>query len=117
MSLIQFTRAIPNAPIESFWGNGHTLETDPTKQGWRIRPYPGRENLWLMGRPGKPGSMTIRWVGTALDVAFYEEEPKEVAKAIPYALNFKLYEDPVCGVGLGMIRDFEKMMEMYNVAV
>jgi len=47
----------------SVWGGGHTRETDPTLQGWRVRHawYTADEklNVLLIGRPNVAGCATV----------------------------------------------------------
>jgi hypothetical protein len=63
------------------FGSGHTLETDPTKKGWKIRSlYKGSE-VWLIGRPGIQGCATAQYtVGGQIGIKLFPEAtPLEVA--------------------------------------
>jgi hypothetical protein len=68
------------------WGNGHTVDTDPSKQGWRFRPVKGRPDLLMIGQPGQDGCATLRELqtfhGLVYDVAIYVEKPGEVAQGM-----------------------------------
>lgn len=76
-----------NEPVSTFWGNGHTVDTDPTKKGWfckRILGRPaGTEDAWVVGQPGKNGCATIMLVdaGKMLDVAMYDQPPSAVCSS------------------------------------
>ena len=59
------------------WGGGHTLETDPTRRGWRIRAVDA--DLAVVGRSGNPGCLSVRSSAEGYDVAFYECTPLELA--------------------------------------
>ena len=69
-----------------FWaGNGHTIDTDPTRKGWKVKQVRGRKDqLVIMGRvvDGKQlaGCASILPLSDGrLDVAIYEDlTPKEV---------------------------------------
>lgn len=62
------------------WGNGHTLETDPERQGWRCRLVKGRQDgILLIGQVGVSGCASLRIVDGAYDVAVYDDTPAKVA--------------------------------------
>jgi len=63
------------------WGNGHTLETDPTKRGWRLRAMSGQ--LAVIGRTGVPGCLSVVPFDGQYDVAHYDElTPEEAWKRL-----------------------------------
>lgn len=66
--------------VRHIWGGGHTLETDPTRKGWRCREVnPG---LFLVGRPGKEGCASLSWSRYlhCWDVGIYHMPPAEAHK-------------------------------------
>lgn len=72
------------------WGGGHTIETDPTRRGWRAFPA-GKADAVLVGRFGVPGCFSAVPLSEGrLDVAFYDEAPEEVARL------WKVGEHPDC---------------------
>ena len=96
------------------WGNGHTLDTDPTRKGWKAMPaYSGQTDLWLLGQRGVAGCATIRQVGDQLDVAVYYETPEQVVAWLrelgPHcdAAYFQVSVTP--GYGLKVINRIEAM--------
>jgi len=65
------------------WGTGHTLETDPTRKGWRCRPNQPGSICALLGRPGTVGCASVIYIRDGeLDVALYLETPKVAHEAI-----------------------------------
>ncbi len=79
--LIEFSVS-PRAWAFDLWGNGHTLETDPSRQGWR-KAHAGRcPETVLVGRRGVAGCFSARpYLGNQVDIAVYDETPEEVAAA------------------------------------
>lgn len=96
------------------WGGGHTLETDPTKKGWRcglIRK--GGENI-LVGRRGIPGCFSVARMGNnRLDVALYEETPEEVMAGFKTKTVWPEFItlDEIPGWGLKAVEEVAKMQE------
>ena len=70
----------PTGWAEFIWGGGHTAETDPTRQGWRVRPLGEGSSTVLVGRKGIEGCFSARMVGKEVDVAVYLETPEHVAR-------------------------------------
>ena len=65
------------------WGGGHTLETDPTRRGWRLRPQPGNPELAVIGRPGKKGCLSAMFLSGGVDVATYDDlDPKTLSERL-----------------------------------
>ena len=63
------------------WGGGHTIETDPTRKGWKMRA--NSVHCAVVGQPGKPGCASVMRMGdNQLDVALYEETPNEVSEQL-----------------------------------
>jgi hypothetical protein len=64
------------------WGGGHTLETDPTRQGWRLRAR--SSDLCIIGRKANGGGVrgcasVMTLSNGRLDVAIHDElTPKEL---------------------------------------
>ena len=88
------------------WGGGHTVETDPTRKGWRAKksintgdPARGIPPNILVGRAGVKGCFSAMLLSprepgddAVLDLAFYTEEtPEQVAKA----MREKAFIDPI----------------------
>lgn len=78
-------------------GGGHTIETDPVRQGWKAaRAAPGSDVV-IIGRKGEKGCLSAILLTGKIDVAFYTNEtPEQVAKA---------------GNGRG---DFDPIYQQYN---
>lgn len=96
------------------WGGGHTVQTDPTRQGWVKIVYARQGySVIFVGRPGKPGCFTaVQASGNEIDVGLYEETFEEV-KALLDAKSrslpdcpFKRYSD-IPGWGLSAIWDVQ----------
>lgn len=66
------------------WGGGHTVDTDPTRQGWRARPAKAGSKVLIIGRRGVAGAASVMQLsGGQLDVAIYgDQTPEAVAKAM-----------------------------------
>ena len=75
------------------WGNGHTLETDPTRRGWRAALSRKGGSVLIVGRRGIRGCFSVmtfdRYDYEAmefirkLDVAIYDDlTPEEVAQQV-----------------------------------
>ncbi len=63
--------------LMGIWGGGHTVDTDPTKKGWRCRRI-GMEKrtVWLVGQKGVKGCATLVDIGRGeWDAAIYAEDP------------------------------------------
>lgn len=77
----RFSSGRISTPTISFWGGGFTPQTDPCARGWRCKPVRGKDDLWVVGRPGRDGCMSIKRLPDGrLQVAFYlSQAPKEVA--------------------------------------
>lgn len=72
----------PNHWDASFpWGGGHTVETDPTKNGWRMVKQPGG-NVVVIGQKGIPCCASVVRISDYYDVAIYDEKPEVVSKII-----------------------------------
>ncbi len=66
-----------------FWGGGHTVETDPTRNGWKAATTSPEGRVVLVGQRGVAGCATIvAYPGGLLDVALYYECPEEIAKSL-----------------------------------
>src|SRR4051794_4522085 len=78
--LKQFTNG--NTHAHDAWGNGHTPQTDPTRQGWRCRPAWDGGPL-LIGPKGIKGCATLVPLSDGeWDVAVYDDStPEEVIAA------------------------------------
>ena len=68
------------------WGNGHTVETDPTRHGWLCRKAWPVDNpayqVYMVGQRGVAVCATVRTLGDGrLDVALYDETPEQVVAA------------------------------------
>lgn len=75
------------------WGNGHTTETDPSLNGWRVRRYVG--DALLAGRPAIKGCFTARPMsdGVHLDVGIYKDlTPEEFFDDKNYARSNCVYK-------------------------
>ena len=65
------------------WGSGHTVETDPTRQGWRVRRAGEEPDTALVGRRGVKGCFTAVPDATGhLIVRFFFRTPEELDRAI-----------------------------------
>jgi hypothetical protein len=74
-----FTLAPAREPVHVFWGHGHTLDTDPTRQGWKVRRCTPTGQAWVVGQPGKAGCASIIDLEDGrLDVCLYDEDPKTI---------------------------------------
>lgn len=102
-----------------FWGGGHTLETEPTRNGWKARFVGPAEisRVVLVGQKGVRGCATVvRHHDGQLDVALYDCEPKVIHDSI--ANNGRAGHDAeyfqipdLSGCGLRIIQRIEKMRE------
>lgn len=106
------------------WGGGHTVETDPTRRGWRIRAV--SHQLAVLGRTGVPGCMSVMpcMVNRSsnnpegvpgFDVAFYDtEKPEDVFQSLrdrsegPGADAFQQTPDH-SGWALPFVEEIERM--------
>lgn len=77
------TFRLPPPDYSEAFGGGHTSETNPVTQGWRIRPVKGATNgLLILGIPGVIGCASILPMEDGkMDIAIYAEEPKTVEKS------------------------------------
>jgi len=70
----------------TYWCEGPvTRVTDPMKRGWRCRPaFKGSEDYcYIIGRPGIGGCASVIAMSRGtLDVAIYEDTPKEISSII-----------------------------------
>ena len=94
--------------VHHIWGGGHTLETDPTRKGWRCREVtPGR---FLVGRPGKEGCASFVWCRDGWDVGVYHMPPAEAHKHLKEGEGVDAHYVEVgnhSGFGLDIIREIE----------
>ncbi len=68
-------------PIFCFWGNGHTPETAPSRQGWKFRQEV--EGTWVVARRNEsPCAVVTRSEDAAYRVVFYASTPQEVANTL-----------------------------------
>jgi hypothetical protein len=100
------------------WGNGHTPQTDPTRQGWRAKSLSKGSRTLLVGKPGVPGCFSAVPLGGVVDVALYEETPEKV-RAHLMKEEGASYCDPtyhqvadISGWGLEALRLLKAEMEM-----
>lgn len=108
--------------IQSIWsgsspfGGGHTVETDPTKRGWRLVAV--SDELAVIGRKGKPGCFGIRTMsggdrGKYLIGLYEEEKPEELTELLKEGKtpppNFYATVDAVSGWILDPIDDLERL--------
>jgi len=102
-------------------GNGHTRETDPVNNGWKVKAVAGRtDDLVILGRivDGKQvkGCASILPMGDILDVAIYDDlTPKEILAvwAAGQGYDCPYYQiGPTCGWGLRVINQIEAEMDL-----
>jgi hypothetical protein len=112
---LQITLAPARTPTTTFWGTGHTADTDPTRKGWRCRPVAPGGHCWVVGQKGRKGCASVMLVGERLDVALYLEDPGDVDRAIraheAHVLDPRYVEmapRPYGGDGLAVIRLIEE---------
>ena len=85
-SFLQQLESPPWWYLSSPWGNGHTVETDPTQRGWRIKALKAiSPETVLIGQRGIPGCAicTPPWEGEAhgnVFVQILQETPNEVSR-------------------------------------
>jgi hypothetical protein len=86
MSTLKHFKVSSRMALSELWGNGHTIETDPFKKGWRCMHYP-KGDVYLVGRKGVAGCFSALLIGKVpystrapfWDVALYSEEtPQQV---------------------------------------
>ena len=102
-----------------FWGGGHTLETEPTRNGWKARFVGPAEisRVVLVGQKGVRGCATVvRHHDGQLDVALYDCEPKVIHDSIANnglaGHDAEYFQIPdLSGCGLRIIQRIEKMRE------
>ena len=97
-------------PTPIFWGNGHTVETDPTKV-WKMK-YHTRFKCWMIGKKDDSvGCISIRNLNGILDVAFYYGKPSETF--IDGGFNDAIYREypEGSGVGLEIIQEMKSMLQ------
>jgi hypothetical protein len=82
MRLKVFSTNSFNGPRGYVWGGGHTLKTDPTRQGWRCLPLVKGSSTLLFGQRGIGGCASIVQHPDHLDVALYAETPEEVIESM-----------------------------------
>ena len=101
------------------WGVGHTLETDPTRKGWRCREVkpshvPGH---FLVGRPGQEGCASIHRIRDVWHVGIYLMSPAEAHKLIKEIGGFLdahwVEVNDIPGFGLDIIREIEAEVLRY----
>lgn len=85
-------QAAPRAKLREFkmapwwrnslpWGNGHTVDTDPTRKGWRLRQAGRDPDVVLVGRANVEGCFSVRPLEDGgLDVAIYLDTPQYVVR-------------------------------------
>ena len=93
--------------VGSFWGTGHTHETDPTNKGWKATRPQKDSQLLLVGQKGVPGCATLSLRGDEVDVAVYCETPAVIrtalaAGSVTDAMYHKLPN--TSGIGLSVIQ-------------
>lgn len=67
---------------DGLWGSGHTLATDPTRQGWRAALSRKGGLALIIGQAGVPGCASVMQLGGQLHVALYcDVTPEQVARA------------------------------------
>ena len=113
--------APPSEPVTMVWGGGHTLVTDPTRNGWRCRYVRGvKRDMWMIGRPGHVGCASIICVGDTLDVAVYLETPQTALGFLKRGdtLDARYEQFPaVSGVGLKIIKSIkEELAQLAELA-
>lgn len=93
---------------DGLWGGGHTIETDPSRSGWRCRPM-GTGGVVLIGQQGQQGCASVRLMADGqVDVAIYDEaRPEEVARA-PREADAYLQVPSTPGWGLVVIAEIKK---------
>lgn len=103
-------RTFTSSPIlcpSGLWGNGHTPQTDPARQGWRCRQA-WADGPLLLGRKGVKGCATLVWHDEGVwDVGVYANStPEEViaARANVGLVDGFFEVDDRPGFGLAVIR-------------
>jgi hypothetical protein len=103
-----------NNPHNDWRGGGHTIETDPVRQGWKAaRAAPGSDTV-IIGRKGVKGCISARLLTGKIDIALYTNEtPEEVAKAgnerhlfDPIYVGTQVYP----GWGLAALAELQRIM-------
>ncbi|RPH40633.1 MAG: hypothetical protein EHM87_21705 [Burkholderiales bacterium] len=56
------------------FGGGWTPAAAVKVGGWRAQQVPNKKNLWVIGRRGKPGAVTVLVKEGKIDIAFYSED-------------------------------------------
>ena len=93
------------------WGGNHTIETDPTKQGWRVVKL---QRAILVGKRNTKGCFSAICLGETIDIALYEEDPQEVAtylKGIGFCDPIFHQIGNYSGWGLTVLQLLRDMME------
>lgn len=69
---------------DGIWGGGHTIDTDPSKQGWRASLSAKGSSTLVVGRPGQRGCASVQQLSDGrVDVALYEDAtPDDVVKGL-----------------------------------
>lgn len=58
---------------DGLWGGGHTLETDPTRRGWRAALSGKGSHCLVIGQRGVSGCASVMELsGSMLDIAYYD---------------------------------------------
>lgn len=79
--LSNFTVRNPLLDPSLAWGGGHTVASDPMKEGWRIRAISPSSSGVLVGRRGIAGCFSAMPLSDGqLDVAIYLDTPEEVSR-------------------------------------
>ena len=98
-----------NNPSLAIWGGGHTVETDPTRKGWRAKPLGSGSDFVLVGRPGVEGCFSaqvvrafVPGVEAYIDLAIYLDTPSLIAKDRPYRVANAIYHRIAACPGWGL---------------
>jgi hypothetical protein len=91
----------------TFWGGGHTHETDPTNKGWKAARPQKSSQLLLVGQPGVSGCATLSLRGDEVDVAVYCETPAFIRTSLAKgeSTDAMYHQLPnISGIGLSVIQ-------------
>ena len=69
---------------EGLWGGGHTVDTDPTRRGWRAALSHKDSKVLILGRRGVVGCASVmRMAGGRLDISGYDDAtPEEISACV-----------------------------------
>ena len=95
---------------EGLWGGGHTVDSDPTRQGWRAALSHKDSKVLVLGRRNIRGCASVmRMSDGRLDVSVYDDAtPEEIAacvrerRRVPLA-DCVLQTGPYPGWGLAVL--------------